>query len=317
MTGPGEATDLAAHAEAVSGEIFREACRRAQAEAIDWLVPQLVQAYRRTLSEQLGLDRATATGYYLYGIAEADRLGSIDGLAGIDDATVQPITHDRLSALVSPVQLASFHAAQQTTDLTETGWLARAVRAHEAVAEHGLGRVAVLPMRFGTVYSSPAAVSAVLAEHQAMLLAELNRLGTSTEWGLKVSLADQATPAEPDPAHQVTEVAGRRTGTAWLLDRQSALSSKRRQRELVTDCIEDVRTSMRAYAREVVMSTGNERDRAELVSLSFLVDDVEDFQAGFAAVRQRHSRSGLDFRMTGPWPPYHFVRLADLRGNDG
>jgi gas vesicle protein GvpL/GvpF len=312
MTGPGSKADLAAHAEAVSGEIFREACRRARAEAIDWLVPQLVQAYRQALSEQFGLDRPAVTGYYLYGIAEADRLGPIDGLAGIDDAIVLPISHERLSALVSPVQLASFHAAQQSTDLTESGWLARAVRAHEAVAEHGLGRIAVLPMRFGTVYSSPAAVSAVLAEHQSTLLAELHRLGTSTEWGLKVSLADTATPAEP--AQRVTEVG--RTGTGWLLERQSALSAKRRQRELATDHIEDIRTSMRGYAREVVMSTVNERDRAELVSLSFLVDDVKNFQAGFAAVRQQHSDSGLDLRMTGPWPPYHFVRLADLRGDD-
>jgi hypothetical protein len=144
---------------------------------------------------------STTTGHYIYAIGDAQALADLDGLPGIDDTAVVPVTHGELAALTSVVDLQAFSAAQQATETSETSWLAHAVRAHERVALHALDRGPVLPMRFGTVYARGADVHDMLQRRQAALLTELRRLAGATEWSLKVSLASDAgqptgTPAE-------------------------------------------------------------------------------------------------------------------------
>jgi hypothetical protein len=218
---------------------------------------------------------------------------------------VTPVTHGRLSALTSVVGLDAFQDAQQAREVSETGWLAQAVRAHERVALQALDRTPVLPMRFGTVYPTGADVSALLQRHQASLLDELRRLAGGTEWSLKVSVA----APDAEPAH------GSETGsgTAWLQARQAALHARQLQAGRLADCVEQLRAELAGQVRDIAVSRPLS-GATDTARIWLLVDDVERLHDTFESVRTR--RSDVALELTGPWPPYHFVRTDALHDAD-
>lgn len=317
MTGEEIPLGLGPDSAHVVDSIVAEASERARAAAVDWLVPQLVQAYQQAVRERFGAaigpreaserPEEVAQGSYVYSVCDAELVaGDATGLVGIDGAPVTALTHNQLCALVSPVQLDRFRDLSNEADIDEHGWLALAVRAHESVVETGLGRVAILPMRFGAVYASADSVAEALARHETALLEELRRLGRSTEWGVKVATSPQLSASAETPATGGREAIAA-SGTAWMLNRQTALASGRRRDERMSACLDDLRSTMSPLARDVAVSrpaAGNEERR----SLSFLVDDVATFRREFSACQKRHESQGLTLELTGPWPPYHFVR---------
>ncbi|MFL6163167.1 MAG: GvpL/GvpF family gas vesicle protein [Jatrophihabitantaceae bacterium] len=246
-------------------------------------------------------DATDGTGYYVYVIGQTRLLASVDGLAGIDDAPVTPVTHGELCALTSAVNLAAFRAAQQAREVSETGWLAQAVRAHERVALRASDRAAVLPMRFGTVYAHVAEVTAVLRRHHHSLLAELRRLTGVAEWSVKVRLAEPAGGAE----RTASTDAAADTGTSWMLARQAALQARQRRADRLAAGVEQVRAALTAQVRDIAVSRPVS-GAADAVRMWLLVDEPDRFAAAFEAVRARQHDVVLE--LTGPWPPYHFVR---------
>lgn len=236
---------------------------------------------------------------------------TVPGLIGIDGAPVRCVVAGRLCALTSAVSVPAFQAAQQAPDVSETGWLAGAVRAHERVILHVLGRTSVLPMRFGTVYPQPRDVHAMLRRHQASLLAELRRLAGGTEWCLTVHAEDDA--AWPEPATPDRDAGT--SGTAWLLSRQAALRERTSRTDRLTELIDRLRAALAPHTRQLVVAqpaNGAPGTRR----LWLLVDEVPRLQAAVAELQANQSDQ-LRLELTGPWPAYHFVRaLQDDDSHD-
>lgn len=248
------------------------------------------------------------TGYYVYAVGEAAALTDLGDVRGIDDAPVTRGVHGPLCALASVVDLAAFRDAQQAGAVSETSWLAGAVRAHERVALHALQRAPVLPMRFGTVYAHAEDIGAMLRRHQASLIAELHRLAGCTEWCLKVHLDDAVERRETVAA--VADAPA--SGTAWLLSRQAALHARNEHGDRLSECVEMLREAVAPAVRDVVVSrpAGAGTDG---IRMWLLVEDVQRLHAAFESARARHSAAGFGMQLTGPWPAYHFVRTDALR----
>jgi Gas vesicle synthesis protein GvpL/GvpF len=245
----------------------------------------------------------TGLGHYVYAVAEASPLTELPGLTGIENAPVSCAVEGRLCALISAVSVQAFRSAQQAAEVSETGWLAGAVRAHERVALHALDRAPVLPMRFGTVYASLDDVHAMLHRHQSSLLAELHRLAGSTEWCLTVRVADPRKDEQPG-------VAAAASGTAWLLSRQAALQAREAHADRLTERVEQLRTALAAHTREIVVARSGSSNDA--VRMWLLVDDVARLRS---ALDELSARTDPQLQLTGPWPAYHFVR-ADAVHDD-
>lgn len=246
------------------------------------------------------------TGYYVYAVGEAAALADLGDVRGIDDMPVTREVHGPLCGLASTVDLTAFRDAQQASEVSETGWLAGAVRAHERVALHALERAPVLPMRFGTVYARGDDIGAMLRRHQASLIAELRRLAGCTEWCLKVRLTDAGERPETADAPA--------SGTAWLLSRQAALRARNEHADRLAECVELLRDAMTPAVRDIVVSRPAVGD-AGAVRMWLLADDVQRLHTAFESARARHNTAGSLLELTGPWPAYHFVRTDALRGD--
>jgi hypothetical protein len=233
-------------------------------------------------------------GYYVYAVGHVKLLTGIDGLSGIDDAPVERTVVEQLAGLVSAVSMPALRSAEQSQEVSETGWLAGAVRAHEHVALQALEHAPILPMRFGTVFGRLDDVQTMLRRHQQALLSELRRLNGSTEW----CLTARGT-AESDHDPRAVEPT---TGTAWLQSRQAALHARSSQ----ADRLRQLPLLLRPLVRELV--TTQRAGTEDTLRIWLLVDDPQRLRDTLDGLSGQLRELAVTVELTGPWPAYHFVR---------
>ncbi|MFL5579331.1 MAG: GvpL/GvpF family gas vesicle protein [Gemmatimonadaceae bacterium] len=184
---------------------------------------------------------------------------------------------------------------------------------HEAVVEAARRQGPALPVRFGTVFPDAGSVASALAERYEPLAADLVRLGDKVEMSLTALWA--TTPSDDGPALTPREArapAERGEGARYLYAR--AVETRRD---------DALRERARAVARDVDRELGElalERRVSLLptprvaVRTAYLLDpgEVSAFRAAIESIRTR--RDDLRILLTGPWPPYGFVRRAGADG---
>ena len=218
------------------------------------------------------------------------------------------VTTDDLAAVTSHVPLEGFRASDEEPDLAAGGWLQQAVRTHERVVERLCARTTVLPFRFGALYPSREHIRAVLRTRADQLRSELDRLDGTAEWGVR------AQPIEQEPAEQGTAAAGDvADGTEWMLRRRQVAAAREQTRRARTRFAAELDTYLTRHARETLVRSSAQHGEpsAVLFDAVYLVPQTAtaDFHTDLDQVSSRCAAEGLEVEVTGPWPPYHFVRL--------
>jgi hypothetical protein len=237
-----------------------------------------------------------SSALYVYAIVHNDRrLPLID----------EPVAADGL-ALVPWRELA---AVTRRTTGERAELTMDAVRHHEAVVEGLLEQRAALPVRFGTVFHNAASVASAIAEQYEPLAADLQRLGDKVE--LSLTALWVSPPITEKAALESEETSTTRHAGARYLRARAALM----QREEV------IKDRARAIAEKLNDALGGptvER-RVQLlptpriaVRTTYLLEraNVGVFRTAFET--KRRIESELRLLLTGPWPPYSFVRRTPL-----
>ncbi len=244
-------------------------------------------------------------GTYLYAVLAGEPhldLGPVGLPHGTAPVTVHTV--DGLTAVVSDYNGPIFE------DLGKTDLLA-ALGVYQRVLELALAQHTILPVKFGSVLSSPGAVSDLLFRYRSRLLEALREVGDSVEidlsatWDQKLMVADIAR----EPA--VAALAGAITGSP-----EEGLAAQVRVGMLVHETLERRREE---YRRRIVGDlVGLARDAEpfilpsqELVAnLAFLVerDELQNFEAAVDRLGEELG-AHLSFRYIGPLPPYSFATV--------
>jgi Gas vesicle synthesis protein GvpL/GvpF len=258
-------------------------------------------------------DGSAGDGWYVYGVVPSAEVSQdvFGALRGVDpSAGVAVVAEGGLAAISSPVSLSDFGEGPLEENLRDPAWLEDKVRAHESVLEAALGTVPLVPFRFGTICRSEEQVRALLREHPH-LASTLDRLRGSIELGVK-AFVDPARFAATrrDPA----DAEGVGGGRAYLLRKQSQLRLDDERDAFKRTCADDSHPRLAAAAEdarsnplqqpEVVGHTGE-----MLLNGAYLVraDRADIFQAALADLEAAYGSDGVDYVLTGPWPPYNFV----------
>jgi hypothetical protein len=260
------------------------------------------------------------TAYYVYGITWAGEADMREPVPGVDPRyPAELIEHHGLAAITSRVSLAEFGEEQLHDNLNDVAWLEEKARAHEAVLEDALSRMTVVPMRLCTIYRSVAQVEAMLAtEHDAFADA-LQRLEGKAEWGVKLiaepgAVERAAAPRSPEDRE---EGGTRSAGTAYM-DRKRREAEMRTRADSVAEGWADVvHTRVAACASEALLNplqnpevSGHTGEM--LLNGVYLVDDrdAEAFREAVGALGKEFESRGAEVELTGPWPPYNFVKSS-------
>ncbi len=247
-------------------------------------------------------------GFYVYGIT----LGDVA-------CPAETVDVGRLRAVVRREPLARYDTKAVEAAVKEPGWLETQLRTHESVlaSVHEAGPVA--PFRFGTIFKTEAELREALARAQAGLGARLEELRGTSEWGVKPWIDDEVLRRwfeenDCQARRERAEItAATEPGRRYLLERRLARRVAAEAAELALDRVHDAHAVLAAEAREASMERPSGFDeqgaRRPLVRASYLLsaDRLASFEAALSAMQKRDSPLGIEYVVSGPWPPYSFV----------
>jgi Gas vesicle synthesis protein GvpL/GvpF len=170
---------------------------------------------------------------------------------------------------------------------------------------------AIVPLRFGTIYRSREQVERMLQARDEEFVATLARVRGHVELGVKV-WADPATLERTLEEGQEEPAAGG-VGAAYLKQRRR---EQERTRELTirgAEIADEAHRRLAAVAAEAVSNRPQPREltgRSEIMLLNgaYLVRDGEDrFRTEVERLAAEHAGLGVEYELTGPWPPHNFA----------
>lgn len=224
---------------------------------------------------------------FLHGLAE--------GAAPQHAPPHDPVATGGLWALTSPAPQSD--TAEALADL--------ALR-HNDILSAWAARGPVLPLRFGTVFSGPAALQDHLAREWPRLTRALQALGDSQEFVLRLRvLGDPVLAPEPSPA----------TGRAFLARGRAARDLRRDLADRRLSLARELLSAATSLARQVTPAAAPRADR--ILDAAVLLPRPKGPELAVLAAQHRAAATalGLDLALTGPWPAYGFTppETADVR----
>ena len=180
--------------------------------------------------------------------------------------------------------------------------LMEAVLHHEAVVEAVRKAGPALPVRFGTVFRDAASVTSALAQRYEQIVADLDRLGD------KIELSLTALWAVPLPT-EAREPLGSSAAARYLYARAAELRHDEAMKERARSAAHELDQILHGYVLEQRVSFCPTPRVA--LRTAYLLDaaGLDGFRDAFESIRA--TRADLRVLLTGPWPPYSFVRRPD------
>ena len=203
-------------------------------------------------------------------------------------------------------------------------WLEAQVRRHQAVLDAVLAQTTIVPMKFGTVYLEASGLDEFLAEYYEQVKTLLDHLHGRSEWGLKVYCNTEELTAyvlENDAELQQikAQIDSRPAGTAYMFARKLQQAQERAAQQMSTGIAQTIHDTLRELCVVACVNPvqGPEiTGRAEhmVLNCAYLVEDagLERFQAAIREQAEAHCGCGFLCELSGPWPPYNFVRMESV-----
>lgn len=239
---------------------------------------------------------------YLYALSQ--RQPALRSLAAADAAACHPLAGEiqvlpagPFFALTSPVAESDFVGEAAEEQLRDLEWLAPRALRHEAIVRAAHEETDVIPARFATVFSSPEALTAWVAAQEQALAQAFARLHGAEEWGVRlVGAPEGETESLSAPAEPPAAATGRSYLAAVRQRREHAAQRAACARQLVGSFAQRVQPLIRewAFRRPFVFACLLARENRQIFAMA-----AEEFS---------RPEMGLRFELSGPWPPYSFVR---------
>lgn len=256
-----------------------------------------------------------SSGIYLFCLIPAESSAKIEG-RGIDgECLLFMETIGDVTAIFSEVSLEDFSGPESRNNFENLAWVAPRALRHEEVVLAAMELGQVLPVRFGTVFSSLEATEP-LRQRQDIFNVFFRDTAGKREWTLK-GYADRpqvrAQMTETRLVEQKEHLAELSPGKRYFFEQKIKEAVNRDVTSWLKETAHDIRrlalevsdgfSDCRLQSREV---TG--RDEEMFFHGALLVPD----QAAMIVQRKTHEWNerrkarGLRMELSGPWPPYHF-----------
>ena len=260
-------------------------------------------------------------GIYLFCLTPENPLPELTG-TGIDGA--HPLFAEAIgnvAAIFSEVDLEDFSSPEAKEKMENLAWVAPRALRHEEVVMTVMEQVPVLPVRFGTVFSSIEAAAEPLRWRQDILAEFFLATAGKQEWTLKGYVDMPQARSQITAAHLAAEkeqLEGLSPGKRYFLEQKikgmvdKAMASwLKGMGQDVLRSVQEVSSAFsecRLQSRDV---TG--RDEEMFFHGALLVPDghVAALESMTDEWNARHEPQGLLIELSGPWPPYHFAPVLE------
>ena len=226
-----------------------------------------------------------------------------------------------VAAILAEVNIEDFTGPEAQEKMEDLAWVAPRALRHEEVVLTVMEQGPVLPVRFGTVFSSRAAAAEPLRQRQDVLMKFFQDTIDKKEWTLK-GYVDQPQARARMMAARLTaekeQLAGLSPGKRYFLeqkikgavDKDVAIWLKEMGRDILS-----VAKKMSVGFSECRLQSQDVTGRDEEMFFhgALLVPDasMEEMQRLLSDWNAAHQDAGLLLELSGPWPPYHFAPVLE------
>jgi hypothetical protein len=243
----------------------------------------------------------------LYCLADIDPAAALPsgGLPGADGPRALRLAGG-LAAIVATLPDTEYAPEIVNARLRDMDWVSKAALGHEQLVEAVMrSSPCVLPMKLLTLFSGDARLLEDLGSRRREIARAAARVRGCDEYGLRIVARDGA----PPPKASERPV----SGTAFLERKKQARDESRDQAARRAAFAREAFDSLARVSRDAVSRPVQQDDlERPLLDAAFLV--ARDEQAAFGrAAEALGARAGGEFcvyKLTGPWPPYHFVQMS-------
>lgn len=246
--------------------------------------------------------RPAQEGRYVYGIIESSSPETF-GKSGIGGAgeTVYTVHHGDVAAVVSKTSVFIFDPTRENA------------LAHEHVIETVMKTNTIIPMSFGTVFRTDDDIREVLKSIYPSLKDVLKQMAGKLEFGLKVTWDREKVIEELKRDHEEIhrfhmELTRKHLQSTYFARMQLGRMIDKALAERAADYVREIYDALRSIC---VASRDNKPIGDKMImNAAFLLqrEREADFDAAVNKVAQKFS-DRLNFKYTGPWPPYNFVNI--------
>lgn len=213
-----------------------------------------------------------------------------------------------LTAIVATVPDDTYAPDVVNARLRDMDWIAKAALGHEQLIESVMRSAdAVLPMKLLTLFSGDERLVKDLSKQRARLERAAANVAGCEEYGLRIVALDG-----PPAGSAESGFARPSSGTAFLQHKKQVRDDARDQAARRGVFARDAFDALAAACRDAVSRPvqGDDVERP-LIDAAFLVAKDERGAFGRAAesLGARAAAEHCVFKLTGPWPPYHFVQV--------
>jgi hypothetical protein len=226
-----------------------------------------------------------------------------------------------VAAVLAGVNIGDFIGPEAQAKMEDLAWIGPRALRHEEVVLSAMEQGPVLPVRFGTVFSSIEAAAEPLRQRQDVLMKFFRETIDKKEWTLKGYVdrpQARVRMTAARPAAEKEQLAGLSPGKRYFLEQK-----------IKGAVDQDVSAWLKEMGRDILivakkMSVGFSECR--LQSQDVTGRDEEMFFHGALLVpdgslvalegmadewNKRHEAQWLSVELSGPWPPYHFAPVLE------
>src|SRR5947208_7334604 len=264
---------------------------------------ELLEPRRKLASSQAEVGSAGG-GRYVYGVihsAPKEPIGfGRTGIGGFGEQ-VYTVHHGDIAAVISKTNVFIFDPTRENA------------LAHEHVIELVMKTHTIIPMSFGTVFRTDDDIREVLKSIYASLKDVLEQMAGKVEFGLKVTwdrdqIVEELKRQDEEIHRFHLEITKKHLQSTYLARMQLG---RMIDKALVETSSQYVREIYEALRNVCVASRDNKPIGEKMImNAAFLIERQRETEFD-AAVNRVAKRFGnrLNFRYTGPWPPYNFVNI--------
>jgi hypothetical protein len=250
-------------------------------------------------------ERAAAPGVegrYVYGVIES-REPATFGRTGIggSNETVYTVHHGDIAAVVSKTSVFIFDPTRENA------------LAHEHVIENVMKTHTIIPMSFGTVFRTDDDIREVLKSIYPSLKDVLKQMSGKLEFGLKVTwdrdrVTQEITQGNEEISRFQQELNRKHLQSTYFARMQLGRMIDKALAERAAEYVRDIYDGLRSVC---VASRDNKPIGDKMImNAAFLIqrEREAEFDAAVNAIAKKFG-DRLNFKYTGPWPPYNFVNI--------
>jgi len=241
-------------------------------------------------------------GRYVYGVIQTKEplhFGRM-GMGGAGEM-VYTVHYQDIAAVVSQTSVYMFDPTRENA------------LAHEHVIETVMKGHTIIPMSFGTVFRTDDDIREVLKSIFTSLKDVLNQMAGKLEFGLKVNwerdrVIDELKQDDEEIRQFHQEITRKHLQSTYLARMQLGRMIDKAMAERAAQYVRDIYESLRGCC---VASRDNKPIGEKMImNAAFLVEREHevDFDAAVNRIAKKYGNR-LNFKYTGPWPPYNFVNI--------